>query len=85
MVGSPEAGARTQLALLGPQDYEMWLAYSDMYHSPYRFRRPSLGMERVYDIQSGSSNKKQAIIIGLATGLAVVTVSGLALYLTHRK
>ena len=92
MVGSPEAGVQTQLNLLGPQDYDMWLARSDMYPRGwwwYRSMGPS--HRKAYDtlvssVPLGVSNeKKEAVLLGLVAGLAVVAVWGLALYYGSKK
>lgn len=35
MVSNSAIGAETQVSLLGPQDYQMWLAHSDWYPHAY--------------------------------------------------
>jgi hypothetical protein len=82
-MSSAERGAETQLALLGPQDYDFWLARSDMY--PRSWWRHRTLVDSVPPPLLGSSSS-QTILLGLVAGLIVVVVAGgVCVYMAKKK
>ena len=84
-----ESGAQTQLALLGSQDYEMWMAHSDMYPHSYSHYFPhhpwhkQMWRSAVRNVPvSASPQTKEAILWGAVAGFTIVAV---AIFIVQKK
>lgn len=92
MVGNAETGARTQVALLGPQDYETWLAHSDMYPRGYGFYFPYhpwhvkvwRSAARKVPVKVASKNVNEGILAGVIVVAACAVVGGVVAYSKSR-
>lgn len=83
MGGSAESGAETQLALLGPQDYQTWLAHSDMYPRSYSYYFPDhpwhakMWRSAARAVPTSNPQTKEAVLWGLVGGVAILAVVGI--------
>lgn len=84
MVSNAAAGAETQLGLLGPQDYRMWLAHSDWYPHSYSFYFPSHAWHKrawrtaVRSVPvSASPQTKEVLLWGSLIGLGCIAAGGI--------